>query len=633
MKSKVDKIEQALQASTRMELAEALRPRQPNLSLPDINRLSMRLQSFNEPRQPLKLAILRTYTTELLRPYWTFEALVQGFALDLYEAPYGNLLQESQASSGLLMHQPDVTYLFLQWEDLAPHLNQPLMALSVADRYKVAEDALNHLHTLLSSFRKAVLGSLVITFLPRLFGPELGSYDTMAAESEAMFRHSLKTRLAAYLRTSLPAVYFDDLDILTEEIGRLHMFDFRLWYTSRFPFSVAGAQAVVRRLMCYPILLNKPKAKCIAVDGDNTLWGGIVGEDGPTGIALGQDYPGLAYVAFQRRLLEFQQRGLLLALCSKNNPEDVLEILSQHPHQVLREKHFAALRSNWLPKPDNLRAIAQELNLGLESFVFVDDSPQERLFVQQQLPQVFVVKVPERVTELPFCLDDLPQLEILSLTEEDKHRTKMYARERKRQQLSKHCQNINEYLASLQMVMTIGLNDPRHITRIAQLTQKTNQFNLTTRRYTEAEVQRFIRDPDWLVAYFSLSDIFGDSGIVGAALVRGLTSSLAEVDSFLMSCRVIGRQAESAFLHCVIKTLAEQAVARVKASYIPTPKNKLVKDFWSQHGFRAIGLNVYEIDLPKWMDSQRPPAAIRVQPAVDGPAAQESPKGESNHQD
>ena len=623
-KIRTNQIEQALQAHTRLDILNSLRPRRPTLTLPDIKRLTNKLASLNEPRQPLKTAVVHTYTAELLEPYWQFEALLSGFELDMYVSPYGSLLQEVQPGSALITHKPDVTYLFLQWQDLDPRLGWPLATLSASERRELAEAALEYLHKLLSNFHEAITGLIVVTLLPRFFGPPLGNYDAMSPESEAEFRASFKTSLAARLRSSLASVFFDDLDVLTEETGRLQMFDFRLWHASHFPFSVSGAQALVRRLMCYPVLLKKPKAKCIALDADNTLWGGIIGEDGLNGISLGPDYPGSVFVDFQRRLLDFQKRGFLLALCSKNNPQDVREVLSKHPHQVLREKHFAAIRINWLAKPDNLQSIAEELNLGLESFIFVDDSPHECLSIQRCFSQVNVVKVPEEISDIPFCLDDLPHLEILNLTEEDQQRTQLYVQERKRQHFAASSQSLEDYLTSLRMVMTVGLDDSKHIPRIAQLTQKTNQFNLTTRRYTEGDIQRFIRDSDWLVAHFSLADIFGDSGLVGVALIRGLTAKTAEIDSFLVSCRVIGRKAETAFLFQLFHILKQHDVTNVRATYIPTAKNMLVKDFWHQHGFQVIEPNTYEIKVSKWVQDESPPITISVQHSTDAAEALES---------
>jgi FkbH-like protein len=597
MNGRPDPVSAALEAGSPAELALALGRRHPALTMPDVARLTRKLKSFEAPRQPVRTAVLRTFTTELLRPYWEFEFLYNGLALELYEAPYGSILPEAEAGSALRAHRPEVTFLLLQWDDLDPRLSQPIPSLSAEDRRATGAAALEHLKFVLGTLRAAVEGLIVLTLLPRRSGPALGQFDAMAAESESLFFVDLKARLAAHLREALPSVSFCDLDETAAALGRSGLFDDRLWLTSRFPFTTAGAQAVVRRLIAYPVLLKRPKAKCIALDADNTLWGGIVGEDGPRGIALGHDYPGSAFVAFQRRLLDFQQRGFVLALCSKNNPGDVMEVLKDHPHQILRPAHFAAMSINWKPKADNLRQLAKELNLGLDAFLFIDDSPHECLAVQQQLPMVTVIRTPEKPEHLPFCLDDQPRLEVLSLTDEDRRRGEMYAQERMRRELTAEVGNLNDYLVSLQMEMTVGLDDPDHVPRVAQLTQKTNQFNVTTRRYTEAEIHRFVADPDWLVAHFSLVDRFGDAGIVGVALVRGVTSGSAEFDTFLMSCRVIGRKAEAAFLAEVLRSLKEQGVSRVRGAYVPTEKNALVAEFWAQHGFTADGPGTYSLDL------------------------------------
>jgi FkbH-like protein len=589
MNAAVDPLTAVLEAPTRAELDRALRATDRELSLVEVNRLTRKLRGLNEATQPLRVGILHTYTTELLRPHWELTALLRGFALDLHEAPYGSLLAEVQPDSALLRHQPDVVFAFLRWKDLDPRLRGPLPAVPTSQRDELIQAMLEPLRVLLTSFRQAAATPIVLTLLPAMSGPALGLHDAMAPDSDAEFRVAFKHRLAAWLRDSVPAAYFDDLDELLADVGRRQFFDARLWYTSRYPFSVTGARAVAERLMTYAVLLKTPRAKCIVLDADNTLWGGIVGEDGPDGIALGPDYPGSVFVAFQRRLLDFQQRGLLLALCSKNNEADVLEVLRQHPHQLVREQHFAALRVNWSPKPANLRGLAAELNLGLDTFVFVDDSPHECLAVRQELPQITVVQRPAALPDVPRCLDHLPTLEVLGLTEEDRQRTELYVQERRRRELRASAGDVDQYLRSLNMRMTIGVNDTRQVARIAQLTQRTNQFNLTTRRYSEADIRQWMTDPDRLVAHFRLTDVFGDSGLVGVALVRGVCGPTAEFDSFLLSCRVIGRQAETAFLHALLELLRQRGVRRVEASYVPTKKNALVKDFWPQHGFTSTG--------------------------------------------
>jgi len=590
MKSSPDRITHALEATSRAGVLDALSPRRPTLSLPEINRLAARLRALPDERRPLRIALLRTYTTELLASCWTFESLLQEFELTLYQAPYGALLQELQPDARLDEFAPEVTYLFLRWEDLHPRLAGPITALP--DRATVQAEALEYLGNLLAAFREKLPGLLVLTLLPRMTPPELGIFDAMAEDSEAAFFHELKRGIAQRL---LPSVYFNDLNEVVDDLGRNHFFDARLWHTSRYPFSVAGAQAVVARLMSYPVLLKYPPVKCIALDADNTLWGGLVGEDGMEGIELGPDYPGSAYLAFQRRLLALRGRGLLLALCSKNNEADMLQVLREHPHQLLREEHFAAMRVNWEPKPGNLQAIALELNIGLDALLFVDDSDFECEAVRRQCPGVMVVQAPGTPLELPECLDGIPQLEVLQLTDEDRRRAALYAGRRKDQQLKATAASLDDYLASLEMVMRVGLDDRRHAARIAQLTQKTNQFNLTTRRYTEADIVRFMDDPGWLVAHFRLADIFGDHGLVGVALLR-LDGETAEVDTLLISCRVIGRGAETAFLAHLLAHLAQRGIRLVRGYYYPTAKNEMVKDFWPRHAFTAVDESTFELE-------------------------------------
>jgi FkbH-like protein len=293
-------------------------------------------------------------------------------------------------------------------------------------------------------------------------------------------------------------------------------------------------------------------------------------------------------MAFQRRLLDFQQRGFILALCSKNNPADVEQVLNDHPHQILKTGHFAAIRVNWEAKTDNLVALAEELNLGLDSFIFVDDSDYECALVRRELPEVEVIQVPARPVEVPSCLDRVSRLELLSLTAEDLKKTEMYAQERSRQQLRQSAERnggLEGYLASLEMVMIVGIDDPAPLKRLSQLTQKTNQFNLTTRRYDELHMRRLIDASNWMVGYFSLKDVFGESGIVGLALFDLSAPAVAELDTFLMSCRVIGRKAESAFINVLLKRLAAAGVREVLADYLPTPKNGLVTNFLPDHGF------------------------------------------------
>jgi FkbH-like protein len=578
-----------LSTTTLAELRARLALHDVALGLPQVQRLRDHAARLAPPTQGLRVGIVHTYTSELLDPWLTLAAALQGMEVDTYHAPYGLSLQEAQADSALVCHKPDLTLLLLQREDLHPALAEPLAALDPLEQEALRQEVRETLSDIIQRFRRQRIGQLVITLLPTVFPPGLGLYDAQSERSEGVWWASLKTELGSLIRESVSAALFLDLDLLVQHLGQRHFFDLRLWYSARYPFTPLGAQVLAQRVINIGVGLKFPKAKVLVLDADNTLWGGILGEDGLNGIALGPEYPGNVYLEFQRRILHYQQRGFILALCSKNNAADVDQLLNEHPHQLIKDRHLAARRVNWKAKTDNLVSLAAELNVGLESFIFLDDSDYECAAVRHQLPQVEVVQTPTKPILIPFCLEHVARLEVLSITDEDRVKTQLYVQERHRKQfqetVSRRAGGGRDYLASLNMTMRVGFDDARHLKRLAQLTQKTNQFNLTTRRYDEQQIQHFIDAKDWLVAYFSLTDIFGDSGIVGLALWHRLNSTWAVLDNFLLSCRVLGRGAESAFLHAQLRYLTKQGITELVADYIPTAKNTLVENFLSQQGF------------------------------------------------
>lgn len=598
--------EDLLNIGTRAELRGAVAGSRLPFSIPQAQRLVAHAMSLEPALQSLRMGIIHTYTSDLLDPWLAMAASLQGLELQAYHAPYGLTVQEAHAKSGLVTHEPDLTLLLLQREDLHPDLKKPLVGFSPAYQEELRKEVLERLLGTVGQLRAHKVGLIVLTLLPSMPPPALGIYDAQSELSESVWWARLKADIGRCLRESVQASLFFDLDEVLQQIGRASFFDYRFWYSAHFPFTAEAAREIARRIVGLGAVIKFPKAKVIVLDADNTLWGGIVGEDGINGIALGPDYPGNAYLDFQRRILDYQQRGFILALCSKNNPADIAQVFKEHSHQLLRDEHFAAQRVNWLPKPDNLISLAEELNLGLDSFVFVDDSEHECAAVRHRLPQVEVVQTPARPVDVPACLEHIARLEVISLTAEDRAKTALYAQERQRRAFSASVDssggNLRDYLTSLNMRMRVGFNVTDHRARLSQLTQKTNQFNLTTRRYDEHQMQKFILDADWLVADFSLADVFGDSGIVGLAVFHTVTPEQVELDTFLMSCRVIGREAEAAFLHTLLRRLAEQGVREVVAHYLPTSKNDLVRNFLPDQGFEKCDEGRYRRDL-----SRRPP--------------------------
>lgn len=328
------------------------------------------------------------------------------------------------------------------------------------------------------------------------------------------------------------------------------------------------------------------RKKCLILDLDNTLWGGILGEDGIEGIRIGGDYPGNAFSQFQQSLLELTNTGIILAVCSKNNEQDVLDAWQKNPFLILREEHFATYKINWDNKADNIKAIAQTLNIGLESIVFVDDNPTERELIKQVLPMVAVPEFPVQPYLLPIFFEQLQNdyFSVYSITEEDKTKTEQYKANAQRESMQHNFTNITDYLASLNINITIQKADDFNIPRIAQLTQKTNQFNLTTKRYTESNIHEFIHEGG-LVFCINVKDIFGDNGIVGVIILKKIDEVSFEIDSLLLSCRVLGKGIEKAFVLYILNILKKQSVRRVSAQYFPTNKNVQVKDFYERIGF------------------------------------------------
>lgn len=327
------------------------------------------------------------------------------------------------------------------------------------------------------------------------------------------------------------------------------------------------------------------RRKCLVLDLDNTLWGGVLGEDGVDGIKLGGDYPGKAYTLWQEALLRLSRTGVILALCSKNNESDVQEAWEKNPFMVLKREHFSAMRINWNDKATNITALADELNIGLDSMVFLDDNPSERELVKQLLPQVEVPDFPDKPYQLmPFfkrLVEDY--FRIYMVTSEDLSKTEQYHANAMRRAEQSRFADLDEYLYSLDIQIDVLPADEHNLSRIAQMTQKTNQFNLTTHRYTQAEVQQRL-DAGWLVYCMRVSDRFGDSGITGTVFLEPTGENAVNIDTLLLSCRILGKGIEEAFVKTVLNLLRLDGYRELTADYLPTAKNGQTADFYDRLG-------------------------------------------------
>lgn len=349
--------------------------------------------------------------------------------------------------------------------------------------------------------------------------------------------------------------------------------------------------------------LELDRKKCLVLDLDNTLWGGVLGEDGIDGIQLGGDYPGKAFSYWQRSLLKLAHNGVILAVCSKNNETDVIEAWEQNPAMVLKREHFSAIRINWRDKVTNMRELADELNIGLDSFVFLDDNAGERELVKQLLPEVTVPDFPEKPYQLMPFFKSLVEnyFRIYLVTNEDRTKTEQYRANARRNAEQARFIDLESYLYSLDIQLEIRPADVHNLPRIAQMTQKTNQFNLTTRRYAEADVQRLL-DDGWRIYCLSVSDRFGDNGITGAIFLEPVDDETVKIDTLLLSCRILGKGIEEAFVKTVFNLLRLDGYRMIKAEYLPTAKNGQTVDFYERMGMTCVetapgGAKQYDMPL------------------------------------
>lgn len=383
-----------------------------------------------------------------------------------------------------------------------------------------------------------------------------------------------------------------DLDAVLAEVSLGASVDLRQFMSAKALYSVEFFGAYAKAVKPAFMAATGRAKKILVLDCDNTLWGGILDEDGPEGIQLNDATPkGKVYREVQAVFRSLKNEGVLLALCSKNNSSDVQKVMREHPDMIVKGDDLVAQKVNWQDKATNLREIALELNLGLDSFVFVDDSSFEMGLIQKELPQVTCVQVPQNLSEYPSRMRELRRdFFSLSRTDEDQRKTKMYQHEILRKEEARNFTSTEDYLATLKLKLTIMWSPQIPVARAAQMSQKTNQFNLTTRRYTEADIQRMLDDPLCRMATFSVADRHGDYGVSGMIIIQQDKDdpSQAVIDSFLMSCRVIGRNVERVFFDEVIQALQGIGLAHLRGEYLSTAKNSQVQQFYSALGFESV---------------------------------------------
>ncbi|HUJ73060.1 MAG TPA: HAD-IIIC family phosphatase, partial [Verrucomicrobiae bacterium] len=543
------------------------------------------IPSFKEELAPVRVALLASFTVDSVVPFLVVEAARLGFAADVYVAPFNSVKQELlDPDSGCVRHQPDVVFVANLLGDICPGLVHDV----VPDRFdEQIETLVADLVTPLREFRKRSGADLVVHNMARPRRPPLGLGEPMVSGSQTDVVSRLNARLAKAVG-GIAGGYVLDLERVCANVGYDNCYDDKMWYLGRSPFSPVAWRALAQEQAALVRAVRGPQRKCLVLDLDNVLWGGIIGETGVANIRLGQTYPGSVFRDFQQAVLELHRRGVLLAINSKNNPGDVEEVFRSHPDMVLKLEHFACTRINWQNKPQNMHEIARELNIGLDSLVFFDDNPAEQALMRQALPQVLTLPVPPEPIKYVNVLRDSRAFDRLSVTEEDRRRGDMYRTQAVRRQFERSAASVEDFLRDLQMTVSIAEIDEFTFPRVVDLLQKTNQFNLTTRRHSPGQLKTMLDDSTCGVYCMRVTDRFGDNGIVGVAILQR-RDEIAFIESFLMSCRVIGRTVETAFLAYLADWAKDSGANALEAEFIPTAKNAPAADFYARHGFARIG--------------------------------------------
>jgi FkbH-like protein len=553
--------------------------------------------------KPVRLAVLASSTVDHLLPALRVGALRRGLWLSVYACDYGQYLQELMDSrSALYAFRPDTVLFALD----ARHLCKGFDGAQSADAVHRLLGELDGTITRQWRVAREELGCKVIqqNLLP-VFPALFGNSEFRLPSSPARIVEQVNQRLRNLADDE--GVELLALDSLAARDGLRAWHDPALWHRAKQEVHPSAAPVygdMVGRVLAAQLGRS---FKCLVLDLDNTLWGGVVGDDGLDGIVLGQgDALGEAYVAFQQYARALSGRGIILAVCSKNDEANALEAFDSHPDMVLRRSDIACFMANWTDKAANIREVASRLNIGLDSLVFVDDNPFERAIVRAELPMVAVPELPEDPALYAACLADAGYFEGLRLTAEDLERTRQYQANIRREGLLSSTTDMTSYLRSLRMEAQWSRFNQVGLRRIVQLTNKTNQFNLTTRRTDEATVAGLIADPKALTLQIRLLDQFGDNGIIAIVIGRFETSSTdLLIDTWLMSCRVLGRGVEQTTLNLIATEAKRLGARRLIGEYRPTPKNGMVRDHYGKLGFTALaelegGVTRWELRLDEF---------------------------------
>ncbi|HEX5274973.1 MAG TPA: HAD-IIIC family phosphatase [Candidatus Rubrimentiphilum sp.] len=539
------------------------------------------------PLKPFKLGIVGNGTLDPLLPVLTATAARHGILLECVKADFGETISASLSDAPINCSNPDAVLCMIDYRGL-PMAN--------------AVEALNVLGTLRTGFHDRSRAPCIVQTLAPPPESVFGSFDRAVPGTLRQVIGEFNRALVESIRNSPDIIL--DVAAIAETVGLANWYSAVQWNLGKFSFDARYLPLYADHVCRLIAALRGMSRRCLILDLDNTIWGGVIGDDGLEGIVIGQgDATGEAYLDLQRTALSLRERGVLLAVSSKNNDDVARSAFVKHPEMLLRENHIAVFQANWHDKASNITAIAKELGLGLDAMVFVDDDPVERGLVRKMLPEVAVPELPLDPALFARTLTAAGYFETVTFSEEDRKRAALYEDNARRASLADKIGDIEAYLASLQMTIRFGPFDATGRSRIAQLINKSNQFNLTTRRYTELDIEAMEHDVAVFTLQVRLSDAFGDNGMIGVVICRpdDAAKDTWTIDTWLMSCRVLGRRVEQMVLREILDQAKTRGIRRLVATYIPSGRNQLVRDHYAKLGFRLLneepsGITLWELE-------------------------------------
>ena len=507
-----------------------------------------------------------------------------------YNSPYNQFTQEIlNENSNLYKFKPDVIFLLIDNRIILENSFYFSNINSENKHKKYVDEKINEIKNLIEVFTQKSQSKIIIAnFVIPTYTP-LGIYESKIEYGIKEIILDLNKKLKELSR-NMDSCYVYDFNSFVTKFGEKNILDYKKMNYGDIKINFDIIPHLIYDFLGYvkPILgLNK---KCLVLDLDNTLWGNIIGEDGFEGIKIGPYPDGRSFVEFQKVIKSLSENGIILAINSKNNQNEAMKAINEHPHMILREKDFSCIKINWNDKISNMKEIAKELNIGLDSIVFFDDDPINRELLRMGIPEVNTIELPNDPSTYAQILRNLNDFNTLKITNDDIQRKIMYEQEHNRQKLQSSTENLNEYLKKLDIKIKMKLNDELSISRISQLILKTNQFNLTTKRYQEEEIKEFVKDETMIVGCSEVTDKFGENGITNVFIIKTKSTEWI-IDTFLLSCRIMGRGIEEGIIGKILEIAKDKGIERIIATFIPTEKNKPAENFLKNYGFKKENEN------------------------------------------